>query len=297
MSVSVQACRRLTCAAKATHYSFKEKELVSLGKLNSSAKKLFQGSISAHLPSSSSLQFSGRRIVVLMVGWAESRQSTLAKYAAIYTHMGLPCVTVAASITSMWYAKLGNRLADVMLESLDSSLESPTDVLVHIFSGGGTAVFPRLLLEYDKPDSLFRSKLFPAGVVFDSGPAIFSQESGLAAANLVYKQGGYNFFTYCLSSMVGVLINLAIGSRKRLELQRTLDHPHFLSLPQLYLHSNIDKISPPWRVKEIIDGQKEKGRDVRSYCWTDTIHVRHFTQHPEQYTKKINEFMTDVIAT
>ena len=234
--------------------------------------------------------FSDKRVVVMMVGWVESRHSVLSKYAALYTELGLPCVAVAPSAPYVWYTALGNSATQNVLHLLDHAFKSPTDLLLHIFSGGGSVVFPQLLHEHSKPNGLY-SKLTPTGVVFDSGPVRFSRKSGLAASKLLYQQGGLNLLTYSLANVVGILTDLTIGSKKRSELQESLDHPTFLQLPQLYLFSDRDSVCSAKLVQEVMEGQKVKGREVWSHCWDDTEHVKHFVQHPEEYGKKIMDFM------
>ena len=234
----------------------------------------------------------GERLLVVMVGWTQSRHKALAKYAAIYNQMGLPCVTMAPHVTLTWYTSFGNRNTKTMLELLDKSLTSPVRVLYHIFSSGGIVVFPHLMTEYDNPSSSVRSKFIPAGVVFDSAPSNFSAQVGFQASKLLYKQGGFNFLTYRLANTVGFLTNMAIGSRKRSELRSILEHADLLQVPQLYLYSEKDLVCPAERVREVMEGQRKMGRQVTGHCWTDSEHVKHYVQHPEEYKQKIADFVT-----
>lgn len=232
-----------------------------------------------------------RRLLVVMVGWAEARQNALSKYASIYTELGIPCVTLATPVQWLWFTSLGNRATRNTLRLLDHSMELPVSILFHIFSGGGTAVFPQLIQEYANPNSPFPSKLRPTGVVFDSGPAPYSRKAGLAASKLVYKQGGLNMLTYSVMNAVGVFTDLTIGSRKRSSGEAALAHPQLLQMPQLYLYSEKDSVNPLERTRRVMEEQREKGRDVTGKCWTDTEHVRHLIEHPEEYTKQIADFV------
>ena len=75
---------------------FKEEELKQLCKV--------KPPMGAYLPGSDTgVQLGGKRVVVLMVGWAQSRQNALSKYAAIYTALGLPCVAMAPEIKLIWF--------------------------------------------------------------------------------------------------------------------------------------------------------------------------------------------------
>ena len=235
------------------------------------------------------------RSLALLVGWAESRQKPLSKFAAIYTKQGIPCLSMACPVTTMWFTSLGNKLTNLLLTSLDLATPphdhpDPINLAMHVFSGGGTAVFPRLLEELAKPYGLLATKIQPKCIVFDSGPTEFSYKYGMRAAKLVYKQGGFNFLTYSASRLVGSTINLFIGSRKRSELVTALDSP-LLNMPQLYLYSTADSVCSSERVEKIMEEQREKGRSVDSYSWDDSEHVRHLVEHPEQYEELLVGFL------
>ena len=287
-------CRRLSNASQqAISHSFREKELQALQKLN----PVKGSSIKVHLPTSAATtnstmpMSSHRRLIVLMAGWAESRHNALSKYASIYTDLGIPCVCLANSVTNMWYTSLGNRATQKIIHLLDSSLESPTSLLLHIFSGGGYVLFPRLLDEQNQPNSLLQSKLIPSAIVFDSGPPIFSYKSGFAAARLLYEQGGSNILTLSLACVFGALTNATIGSRKNLEREAALSHPSLLQFPQLYLYSEMDTVCPAEVIRKVMEDQKSQGRNVSSHCWSDTDHVRHFFEHPLEYRQEITKFL------
>ena len=231
--------------------------------------------------------------LALLVGWAESRQKALSKFAAIYTKQGVPCLSVACPITTMWFTSVGSKLTNSLLTSLDHATpldNHPLNLAMHVFSGGGTAVFPRLLEELAKPYGLLTTKIRPKCVIFDSGPTVFSYKSGTAAARLVYKQGGFNFLTYSASRLAGSLVNLFIGSRKRSELATALDSP-LLNMPQLYLYSTADSVCSSKWVERVMEEQREKGRTVESYSWQDSEHVRHLAEHPQQYEELVVGFL------
>ncbi len=283
----MQSCKRLSTSAVRT---FKAKELE---RLHGS-----KGPFRCHFPGSTSLSSSQepeKRLLVFMVGWAQSKHNALSKYAALYTHLGFPCMAIAIHAADIFFTSRGNRLMDQVFQTLDQSMEKPVTILYHIFSGAGNVVFPRLLQELDKPDSLLSTKIIPSGIVFDSGPTIFSKKSGLAASKLVYDQGGFNFFSYHLSNTVGISLDFAIGSRKRSDLQTALEHPRLLDFPQLYLYSHKDTVCPSEVVEKVMETQRKKGRSVSSHCWTGTDHVRHFSVHPQEYAEKVTEFVKTYI--
>lgn len=261
-----------------------------LQRLKSSARKI--GS-QLHLPAPEELAprgVSGKRPITLLVGWAASNLKVVGKYSTIYTKLGIPCLCVAPGILKIWSTKFGNAFTQNILHALDTSLKKPCSLVLHICSGGGTAIFPTFTEQHSDSSSLIWTKTHPACVIFDSGPSNFSYESGTAAAKLMYKQGAYNLFTYSIASGVGILTNRLVGTRKRSELSSALESG-LLDMPQLYLHSAVDTVSPPSWVKAIVDKQVEKGRDVSSHCWPDSEHVRHYLRHPDQYEREVVSFL------
>ena len=245
-----------------------------------------------HLPQDGTQTVLKERSLALLVGWAESRQKAMAKFASIYARLGIPCLTMAPSIWSMWFTSVGNRLTSNLITSLDSATppsDPPMNLLMHVFSGGGTTVFPKLAEELANPNGLLTTKIKPKCIIFDSGPTRFSYQSGAAAAKLVYKQGGFNFFTYTTSKLIGSAVNIFIGSRKRSELTDALES-QLLDLPQLYLYSKADSVCLSGWVEKVMKEQRKKGRDVESFSWEHSEHVRHLIEHPEQYEKLVVDF-------
>ena len=233
------------------------------------------------------------RSLALLVGWAESRQKSMAKFAPLYTKRGIACLTVAPRIWSMWFTSAGNKLTSNLLTALDEATppgDRPLNLVLHLFSGGGTAAFPRLMEEMANPSGLLATRIRPRCVVFDSGPTQFSLQSGSEAAKLVYKQGGFNFVTYAASVLVGATVNLFIGAKKRSELQRALDSL-LLDLPQLFLYSEADTVCRREWVERVMEEQRRKGREIESFHWEDSQHVRHLLQHPEEYERLVVDFV------
>jgi len=233
---------------------------------------------------------SDKRPVALLVGWAASNLKVLSRYSTLYTKLGIPCLCVAPGILQIWSTKLGNTLTQNILRVLDSSLNDPCSLVLHLCSGASTVTLPVLTEQHSDSSSVLQTKAPPVCVVFDSGPANFSYESGSAAAKLMYRQGGYNLLTYSIATSVGGITNALIGSKKRSELSSALGSS-LLDIPQLYLHSEADSVSPPSWVKAIAEKQIAKGRDVTSHCWPDSEHVRHYLQHPQQYENLVFSFL------
>ena len=241
-----------------------------------------------HLPSTEAAL--PKRTIAVTVGWANAPLKVVNKYSHLYTDLGIPCLCVAPSVTHTWSSQLGNSLTGNLFKALDTTLTDPCSLILHLFSSGSTVMLPKLSEEHASGSPLIQTKFPPVCVMFDSGPADFSYESGTAAAKHMYDQGGFNLATYWMAKSLGIMTEKMVGTRKRDELRQALDST-LLDIPQLFLYSEADTVSRCPYVEGIIARQKSKGRNVISFCWKDSLHVRHFITHPEEYTEQVTAFL------
>lgn len=234
-----------------------------------------------------------RRTVAILVGWAASKPKHVGKYAPLYMDLGIPCLCVAPHMFHVWIKRSGDPFIQAILAGIATSFATPVSLVLHLFSGAPTVILPKLCEEYSKSGSKLADKLPIAGVVFDSGPADFSYETGTAAARLVYKQGRYNFPTYVAATSFGIATDWMFGSKKRQDLNTALEST-VLKVPQLYLYSEADTVMLPSRARQRIEAQVAMGRDVTSHCWKDSQHVRHFAAHPIEYQTQLTAFLKQV---
>lgn len=240
-----------------------------------------------------SSQESTKRVAVL-VGWAASRTKSLAKYSDIYTSRGIPVVCVGTSIFDIFSTRLGLVRAETVLSSV-CSVTDRQSILLHIFSGGGTVLWPWLVKDstrhafFSSLQCNRRTKQW-AGFVFDSGPCDFTTSSGLAAARTNYEAGRHNLLQYSSSVAAGLTVDMVIGHQKRVEIRSALKSVA-LDAPQLYLYSKSDPVCPaPW-IEKVAEKQAGLGRSVTQHSWQDTPHVSHFRVDPEGYTQAVHKFL------
>ena len=225
--------------------------------------------------------------VVILLGWAGSRTKALVRYANIYSELGIPGVCMAPTLSEVWLASYGNAKAKKILSGLEESAEEGCGIILHIFSGAGFTCLPTIIKEITSKDSKFHL----SGIVFDSSPVPFNLRSGLAAANLMRKQAGFGPLTYYASCTGGIMVNSIFGSTRRRNMRAVLDHHTLLQVPQLYLYSSSDTVALVDEVEDEIQLQVSRGADVSSCRWNDSEHVKHFIQHPEEYSLQISKFI------
>ena len=228
-----------------------------------------------------------KRVLAFLVGWTASSLRAVAKHTAPYTKVGVPAVCVAPSLSQVWITALASRVMRPLLESLDESLDDPVSMVLHTFSAGPGVVFPVLVSDFESSTRELTGKLNPACAVFDSGPAPFTYEAGMAGARITYESGGFSLPVYLAAASGGISVNAVLGWRKRREMATWLRSP-LLDVPQLYLHSEIDPVGKPSHVRKVMLDQQAMGREVHSHCWRDTQHVRHYFRDPDTYEHHVH---------
>ena len=232
--------------------------------------------------------------VCLLVGWSNSTNKVIGKYASIYTELGVPCIALAPKMSDVWFTSSGNKLCEAALKILEEKAAenqgSPLSLVFHMFSGGIYVAFPKILESWSHSDSVLKTSVVPKCMVFDSGPSDYTIRSGTAASKLLLEQGALNLLTYYIANAIGISTTFLIGSHKKAVLRSALESD-VLDLPQLYLHSRRDTVAPPDWVSTIMKEQQDKGRKVTSHTWDDSQHLRLYLDHKEEYTNKVHTFL------
>ena len=264
---------------------------VELGRLQNQLKRV-PGSRAALVRPSAEPEgdFARKRVLAFLVGWTAGSLRAVAKHAEPYTKVGIPVVCIAPTILQVWITALGSRLSRSLLLGLDQSLEEPVSMVLHAFSAGPGVVLPALVSDFESGERQLTGKLNPACVVFDSGPACFSYEDGMAGARIIYEKGGFSFPVYLASVCGGISLNAVIGPRKRREMNTLLRSP-LLDVPQLYLHSEIDPVAKPSHVRKVMLDQQAMGRDVQSHCWQNLEHVHLYIGDPMTYEHHVHSLL------
>lgn len=224
--------------------------------------------------------------IVVLLGWGASRVKSIVKYAGIYSELGIPSVCAAPSLLEVWFPSFGGIKAKKILSGVKESSNQGCEMILHLFSGSCFNILPKIVEEVANKNN----KLHLSGIVFDSGPVPFSLKHILAAANLVKQQGAYGPLTHAAACTTGTMITTIVGRKRRRSMRTMLDHP-VLQVPQLYLYSSSDSVVSMNYVEDEIRLQGSRGVDITSHCWNDSEHVKHFVQHPGEYTSQINKFV------
>lgn len=238
------------------------------------------------LPDASSISLVGRRVIAILVGWTSATLRPVVKHARPYTNVGIPAVCVAPSLFQVWSTNLSSRVTRSVLQSLDESLNGPVSLVLHVFSSGPGVLFPLFISDFESTERKLTRKLNPSCVVFDSGPAQFTYDAGVAAARILYR----SYPTFLAAVCAGITVDAFVGKKKRAEWTGILQSP-LLDIPQLYLYSEADTVARPSQVEKVMLDQQAMGREVSSHRWKEGQHVRHYVGDPDTYEHHVHTLL------
>jgi len=183
-------------------------------------------------------------------------------------------------------------------------------VVFHVFSNGGSFLWEKIRQflfsnsqkeEHTNPKSEletaieYRVKSKIIGIVFDSSPAEFSLNP-----NLISHAMKYCPFRERIQLKAYIFLRKAqMGGRSHDE-ERNQRASEFwlgmrncnLKLPQLYLYSTKDILTPLDPLRELIAFRRDLlGREMIHSCEFDSSHCSHYKIYPKEYTSAIEKFL------
>ena len=219
-------------------------------------------------------------LLPILCGWVGSNQKTLCKYATIYNELGLPVVCATPGVIPMLFNGSAVRFATNLFRAVSNNVDEPTGIILHLFSGSS----------YILPSQNFPSNLSLKTIIFDSGPPPYRYSTLRNAMKQLVSCNRINHFTYSIVMSCGIIINSAYAQRKR-DIDAQTRRSKTLHVPQLYLHSDTDAVTPSVYVAEIINEQSSLGRSVDQVKWNDSEHVQHLMKYPDEYCTSIHLFL------
>ena len=230
--------------------------------------------------------------VAVIFGWIASTRSQVAKYAPIYLDKGYYTVETNMPIAVGWVPFLAKRQSVGIADELDRLAiqarmqKQELDVVFHMFSLAANAFLPGMLATMSKPDTKWRLR----AIVHDSGPVGFGVEPGVAAANIMLEEGAMSKVKHQAVVSMGKALDGVFGSTHRASMAKLSQSP-LTAVPQLFLYSRRDRVAPWKDVQRFMKEQAERGVDVSSHCWKDSLHVKHFRQYPSEYKALVGGFL------
>lgn len=241
--------------------------------------------------------------VVLIIGWMEARDVHLAKYVRQYQAL-FPTTAILllkSSLLAVNVDSVGNRQAKEIAESLRAVMERDNDrqdlgrpeLLVHVFSGGGSCMLHHLYSAYGEGTTAATGtaqQKFPLHMtVFDSSPTVFYYTPTvnavlmgippqrwirlllLPAVHLLVMAWWLRIRVFHLSDVLAVHSSSHNDKAKNQETSR------------VYMYSDSDDIVPSSFVETHALEAEAKGFRPRREKFHGSSHVAHARKDPDRY--------------
>jgi Eukaryotic protein of unknown function (DUF829) len=188
------------------------------------------------------------------------------------------------------------------------NIVAPSELYFHAFSNGGCILWDRfrheLLLRNEESENKTDNELVLSsinGVIFDSCPIAelsLIQEAlqhctWQERAQVVRECGGLAYLHAENLKVFGETFQAALRVDP-------------LPIPQLYLYSRNDKLTPYEFINELIKFRRRRQQQqqqqspslssrndviINAHCWDESAHCAHLLRHPETYEKVVEEFL------
>ncbi|KAJ7255646.1 hypothetical protein C8J57DRAFT_1345354 [Mycena rebaudengoi] len=239
--------------------------------------------------------------LILIFSWMGAPLSQLLRYCAEYS-TAYPAASQMLIQSDMVTVITESRKTNVhrqrpivkMLSQFGLFNETPPRILLHVFSGGGSAQLLWLALAIEaEPSSKERMSTShsPICLVLDSAPGTF-QLSDLRRVLSLRLSGFGRLAGETLAFLLfhAVRISLAVSGRASPHdfVREGLNKPKILpwmdsTTPRLYLYSDADEVSRVDGVREHIAAARAKGLNVRVEEFVGSPHVQHSRADPDRY--------------
>ncbi|TRY91235.1 hypothetical protein DNTS_035567 [Danionella cerebrum] len=243
--------------------------------------------------------------VVILLGWAGSRDKHLAKYSSIYNEQGCTTLRYTAPLKTVFISEsLGYKelrsTAHRLLELLYDYEVENNPIFFHVFSNGGFMLY-RYMVELLHSHKQFRS-LSVVGSVVDSAPGSQNVIGALRALKTTLGPKVNVILQYLLLALFAVAVFLL--RIVLYPLTKYFHKNHYDAMmeqpapwPQMYLYSRADRVIRYREVEKMVKALQEKGLKVESFDFISPAHVSLYRDCPEDYSSRCRTFLSCCMAS
>lgn len=238
--------------------------------------------------------------VVLVLGWAGSKDNNVRKYEQIYAKMGYHTIRFSPTnqltfFNTSQHKQYAVQLLDLMKNELNLT-KNP--LITHFFSNACVFIIYQYILSNDAIEYDF-FKRNQKSAIFDSAPGW--AHSGLkflvGIEDLVKNDLPSTFMAPVRYLLAGTFVGLisayhysTSGKHYFTNAFETLLND-LRPIPTLVFYSTRDKLISAERIKELIERRRSKGALIDSVVYDDCEHVMLYVKHPEDYSKHMYEHL------
>jgi hypothetical protein len=259
------------------------------------------------------------RAVVLVFGWFGSELRHVNKYSQLYHTRN--CATVTGVADSYALIKVEKQILDAFaLEAAkkvirilkEEDLDLP--VIAHVFSNGGTIPLSRLetlihkanrarakgtMSQMDEDLILLGNAMQKGGQIFDSSPCFPDYVTGLRGIGSGIQNSAFRFvaqFAFLFMILIQTpLVWLSGEPSFTIRFwKHVMERP--ITSRQAYVYSTKDDITNCTKLEGLIAHRKRTvgSANILIKKFTDSKHVLHLRQHPEEYVAFVDEMLDRV---
>lgn len=238
---------------------------------------------------------SGKRPLVILIGFLGCTPGIIAKYSQMYHAMGVETEEVIPSIRSMLLAHQGWRgrgsrmvkgVCELILQRAPDS-----EIVVHVFSNNGFIFFGSCMLAQEQVSA------HVSGVILDSCPCYITPEvaaTGLISATrrVEASEVGIHPLKTLVKATVYLLLR-ALESRQHKVWQTW--SCSFPAAPHLFIYSDLDAVVPADAIQAFADEHLSRLQDLGVECdvsrWKAAQHCGLLREDPAKYYREVGTFL------
>eukprot|EP00123_Amoebidium_parasiticum_P010960 comp20429_c0_seq1/m.25941 comp20429_c0_seq1/g.25941 ORF comp20429_c0_seq1/g.25941 comp20429_c0_seq1/m.25941 type:complete len:323 (-) comp20429_c0_seq1:533-1501(-) len=242
------------------------------------------------------------RVLAIMLGWGGATLKQMRRQTQWYIQNGVTTVTYIPPMIDLVHGYVDIRPLEKICEYTIEEIGEHKDpqVYLHVHSNNGMFAYGALLNIWSLDEYSFVETAIK-GVVFDSCPNLERYIKSAAPmafplTAMILNRPQYFHWLYT-PALLFVLPIMRMQARRpphgipKMECVQMCYDDYLENIPQLYLHSDADKLIPSSVVKKYIQLQSEHGKTVSEHVFKGSPHVGHFRMFPEEYTKQLIGFM------
>ena len=208
-----------------------------------------------------------------------------------YLESGLPVVIIPnANAASIVFNTPAQHRIRRVFNVLSANMTETCPVVIKLYCTSISTYIPAVADELSKPGC----KLKLTGAIFDSGPAFLSPMSVIEASTFISSQNRYPTWFHRIMELLPLLFLVVIcGQKKIVAFERVAYSPFLNDIPQLYMYSTTDDVINTDYINKLIDYQRQHNADVTRYVFSDTLHMLHRLEYPNEYDKMVIDFLKE----
>ncbi|KAK3253534.1 hypothetical protein CYMTET_37219 [Cymbomonas tetramitiformis] len=250
---------------------------------------------------------SGKKLNILLLGWAGCNLKNLGKYEDVYRSMGhttLPYTEhCQIGIQEFRVHSTLRKHARIVCDKIMKlhKEDSEISIVCHVFSNGGGMLWAEICRQMSlQNQSSFRF----AGLIFDSCPGELvniknmwnffyeSQRSEAVRAIFYLLTPLFAFLFFVFYAFTGQFMQRYNFDAAYFD--NWLKYPFLKQTPALFLYSKDDILIPSTTVEDMIRRQRLAGVATTVKSWKHSTHVQHLRRHPKEYIEEVTHFLNSL---